>query len=214
MQAEAGASLISSAPKRSSSPSGARATTGPSVPLVATVALIAGVAIALDRLTKAWALDNLVPGVPQPFLGSVLQLTLLFNPGAAFSLGTGVTPLFTVIQAAVAVAVLVMMFRVRSGWWATGMGFLLGGATGNLIDRLTRPPGFARGHVVDFLQLPHWPVFNIADSCVVTAACVIAVAAFRGIPFRPDAADADADDRAAGAGPDTSHASNPETPHV
>ncbi|GAB96289.1 lipoprotein signal peptidase [Kineosphaera limosa NBRC 100340] len=137
----------------------------------------------LDQLTKMWALRELTPGVPRPLVGEILQLNLLFNPGAAFSLGTGVTPVFATIQAVVSLAIVVAAFRVGSAWWAVGLGLVLGGASGNLTDRLTRPPGFMHGHVVDFLQLPNWPVFNIADSAIVTAAFLLALTAFRGIGF-------------------------------
>ncbi|WP_226913341.1 signal peptidase II [Gephyromycinifex aptenodytis] len=136
-----------------------------------------------DQATKRWALASLTPGQIRPFLGEVLQFTLVFNPGAAFSLGTGITPVFTFAMAAVAVAILVSLRRLNSRWWALALGLLLGGALGNLTDRLLRPPGFAHGHVVDFLMLPHWPVFNVADSAIVTAAALIALAAFRGIDF-------------------------------
>lgn len=142
------------------------------VGLLAAVALVVYVA---DRATKSWALSNLEPGVPRDFVGTVLRLNLIFNPGAAFSLGTGLTPLFTVIQAGVTVAVVVACRRLVSWGWAATLGLLLGGVLGNLTDRLTRPPGVGVGHVVDFLQLPYWPVFNIADSCIVTAAILIAL---------------------------------------
>lgn len=137
----------------------------------------------VDQATKEWALASLTPGLAQPLIGEFLQLTVLFNPGAAFSLGTGVTPVFATIQAVVSLAVVVAAFRVGSTLWAFGLGLVLGGAAGNLTDRLTRPPGFGHGHVVDFLMLPNWPVFNIADSAICTAAGVLAVAAFRGIGF-------------------------------
>lgn len=137
----------------------------------------------LDRLTKLWALSSLDENVPQDFVGSLLRLRLIFNPGAAFSLGTGATPLFTVIQAVVSVAVVVAALRVGRLRWAIALGLVLGGASGNLTDRLTRPPGFGLGHVVDFLELPNFPVFNIADSAIVAAACLVALLSLRGVPF-------------------------------
>lgn len=153
-------------------------------PRLTVTVLVVGVAIwVLDRVTKSWALETLVPGVPREVFGSVLRFTLLFNPGAAFSFGTGITPVFSVVQAVVAVAVVVASLRVGSWLWAIGLGLVLGGASGNLVDRLTRPPGFGRGEVVDFLQLPHWPVFNVADSAICVAAALIAFAAFRGVGF-------------------------------
>ncbi len=122
--------------------------------------------------------------MPKDWLGSVLRLHLVFNPGAAFSLGTGVTPVFTIIQASVAVAVLVAARRVASWPWGAALGLLLGGVLGNLTDRLTRPPGVGVGHVVDFLQLPYWPVFNIADSSIVSAAIAVALLTAKGLSWR------------------------------
>lgn len=151
--------------------------------LVATVYVLAAVAIALDRVTKAWALRELPLGEPQEVLGTLLRFTLVFNPGAAFSIGTGITPVFTTVMVVVSVAVLVAAWRVASAWWAVALGFLLGGAVGNLIDRLTRPPSPGRGEVVDFIHLPNFPVFNVADICVSTAAVLVAVAVLRGLEF-------------------------------
>ncbi|NAZ82418.1 signal peptidase II [Kineococcus sp. R8] len=148
------------------------------------VGLLAGLALvvyALDQVTKVLAVARLEPGVQQPFLGELLQFHLIRNPGAAFSLGTGSTVVFTVIQTAVVIAVLVVARRVRSTAWAVGLGLLLAGAAGNATDRYLRAPGVGRGHVVDFLELPHWPIFNLADSSVVAAAVLIAVLGFRGV---------------------------------
>lgn len=205
MQAEAGASLISSStdsrPPSRDGRAGSRR-----VAAVATVLLLGAVVWGLDRLTKTWALAELVPGRRVPLLGDVLQLNLLFNPGAAFSLGTGITPVFTTIQFVVAVACVVAAWWVGSRGWAIALGLVLGGASGNLVDRLTRAPGFGFGHVVDFLELPHWPVFNIADAAICTAAVLIAVTAFRGIGF--DGSREGADDASThGDG----HRSSPET---
>lgn len=147
------------------------------------VLAIAACVYALDRVTKSWALANLTPGVPQEFLGDWLRLNLIFNPGAAFSLGIGLTPLFTIMMVLVSVAIVVSWRRLGSWGWAVALGLLLGGAQGNLTDRLTRPPGFGVGHVVDFLQLPYWPIFNIADSSVVSAAALVALLALRDVPF-------------------------------
>jgi signal peptidase II len=87
---------------------------------------------------------------------------------------------FTVVQTAVVVAVLVVARRVRSTAWAVALGLLLAGAAGNATDRYLRAPAVGRGHVVDFLELPHWPIFNLADSSVVVAAVLVAVLGFRG----------------------------------
>lgn len=168
---------------------------------LAWVVLVVGIAVyGLDRVTKSWALVNLTPGVRREWLGEILQLHLIFNPGAAFSFGTSATWVFTLIQAAVAVVILAVAPRLRSWAWALGAGLALGGATGNLTDRLTREPGFGVGHVVDFLELPHWPIFNVADSAIVAAAVLVAGATAFGVgPFRssPAAEEAQARDVAA-----------------
>lgn len=142
---------------------------------------LAAVVYLADRLTKMWALNSLVPGVRRPWLGEVLQLHLIFNPGAAFSFGTSATWVFTLIQAGVSIAIIVLAARLRTWPWVMGAGLALGGASGNLTDRLTREPGFGVGHVVDFLELPRWPIFNIADAAIVTAAAVVAFATMRGV---------------------------------
>ncbi|MDO5710358.1 MAG: signal peptidase II [Micrococcales bacterium] len=181
MQAEAGASLIDTDPTQPpGSPVSGR--DRPRRPALTAVVLAIGALVwGLDQAAKAWALSTLTPGVSQPLFGHVLQLNLLFNPGAAFSLGTNITPVFAAIQAAVVIAVVLVSRRVGSLGWAVGLGLVLGGAAGNLTDRLTRPPGFAHGWVVDFLALPNWPVFNLADSAICTAAVVLAITTFRGI---------------------------------
>lgn len=134
-----------------------------------------------DRLSKAWALAHLRPGEPRDLLGPLLRLHLTFNSGAAFSIATGATWIFTLIACAVVVVIVVTSRRLRSLGWAWALGLLLGGSLGNLTDRLVRAPGFGRGHVTDFLELPRWPIFNVADSCIVAAAVLIGLLALRGI---------------------------------
>ncbi|HET7303152.1 MAG TPA: signal peptidase II [Segeticoccus sp.] len=146
-----------------------------------TLVVVAGVVYVLDRLTKLWAVDSLTPGQPRDLVGSVLRLNLINNPGAAFSLATSATWVLTLIAVGVVAAIIYTARRLRSRGWAWALGLLLGGASGNLTDRLVRPPGFGRGHVVDFLQLPHWPIFNIADSAIVSAAVLIVLLALLGI---------------------------------
>ena len=160
-------------PRQESAPPAPRRRTG----LLLGVALIA---YALDQVTKVLAVARLAPGVQRPFVGELLQLHLIRNPGAAFSLGTGSTVVFTVVQTAVVLVVLVVARRVRTPAWAVALGLLLAGAAGNVTDRYLRAPSVGRGHVVDFLELPHWPIFNLADSSVVVAAVLIAVLGFRG----------------------------------
>ncbi|WP_432562779.1 signal peptidase II [Kineococcus sp. SYSU DK003] len=139
------------------------------------------VVYALDQVTKVLAVAHLTPYEPEPFIGDLLQFHLIRNPGAAFSFATGFTWIFTILAAVVVVVVVRMSRKLFSLPWALALGFLLAGATGNLTDRLLRQPGFARGHVVDFLQLPNWPIFNVADASICVAAVLIAVLAVRGV---------------------------------
>ena len=136
---------------------------------------------ALDQVTKALAVAHLDPARPVEVLGPLLRLQLVYNPGAAFGIATSMTWVFTVIATVVVVAVVRYARRLSSLGWGVALGLVLAGAAGNLTDRLAREPGFARGHVVDFLELPHWPVFNVADSAICTAAVLVAVLALRGI---------------------------------
>jgi signal peptidase II len=135
----------------------------------------------IDQLAKAWAVANLQPGQPRAVIGSVLQLDLTRNSGAAFSIATGATWVLTAIACSVVIFIVVVARRLGSRGWALALGLLLGGSLGNLTDRMFRAPGPGRGHVVDFIELPHYPIFNVADSAIVCAAVLIAFLAFRGI---------------------------------
>jgi signal peptidase II len=134
-----------------------------------------------DQLTKAWVTANLQLDQSRDLIGSVLRLHLIRNSGAAFSIATGATWVLTLIACSVVVFVVFTARRLGSRGWALALGLLLGGSLGNLTDRMFRAPGPGRGHVVDFLQLPHFAIFNIADSAIVTAAALIALMAFRGV---------------------------------
>jgi signal peptidase II len=171
MQATRGASL------NSSDPDGQRSVRRP-LGIFLGVALVAYLT---DVVTKVLAVRHLDPRDPVPVVGDVLQLTLVRNPGAAFSTGTSYTVVLSLVAVAAVVVVLFLSRRLGDRVWATGFGFLLGGVLGNLTDRVFRAPSFLRGHVVDFLQLPHWPVFNVADICINVAAGVIILQAVRGI---------------------------------
>ncbi|WP_277212816.1 signal peptidase II [Isoptericola croceus] len=142
---------------------------------------LAALVLAIDQLTKWWALMALAPGVPVPLLGELLQLRLVFNPGAALSLATGYTWVLTIVVVAVVVVILAALRRLGSRGWALALGLLLGGALGNLVDRLVRDPGFARGHVVDMIDYAGFFVGNVADIAIVAAAALIVVLSFRGI---------------------------------
>lgn len=149
--------------------------------LVLALTALSACVYVLDQVTKVLAVNRLEPGVSVEVVGEWLRLTLTRNPGAAFSLATGMTWVLTVIAIGVVVVVVRSARRLGSRGWAVALGLLLGGALGNLTDRLLRAPGVGRGHVVDFLQLPNWPVFNIADMAIVSAAVLIALLGFRGI---------------------------------
>ncbi len=134
-----------------------------------------------DLGTKVLAVARLAPGERVDVVGTWFSFYLSRNPGAAFSTGTSYTMLLTVVATVAAVVVSWLMRRVRSTGWAVAFGFLIGGVLGNLTDRIFREPGPLRGHVVDFLMLPHWPVFNVADMCINVAAGLIILQATRGI---------------------------------
>ena len=136
---------------------------------------------AVDQVTKWLAVDRLSGKPDKELIGDLLVLHLTRNAGAAFSTGTAYTELFTVLAIIAALVVLWLSRRIRNVGWAVAFGFLLAGITGNLTDRLLRSPGVLRGHVVDFLMLPHWPIFNVADVCINVAAALILIQAFRGI---------------------------------
>src|SRR5215469_8790331 len=119
---------------------------------------VAAFALVADIVTKTLVVAHLREGQPVHVLGDVLMFNLLRNPGAAFSVGTGDTIVFTARTAR----------NLRSTAWAITLGLLLGGALGNLADRIFRSPGFLRGHVVDWIEVTrYWPVFNLADSAIV-----------------------------------------------
>ncbi|GEN79227.1 signal peptidase II [Actinotalea fermentans] len=149
--------------------------------LVLWLVLLAVVVVVLDQGTKVWALSALTEGERTPLLGDLLGLTLVFNPGAALSIATGMTWVLTLAAIAVTVVVLKVSSRLGSRTWTVALGLLLGGAVGNLIDRLFREPGVARGHVVDFIAYADWFVGNVADIAIVAAAGLMILLGMRGI---------------------------------
>lgn len=144
-------------------------------------ALLAAFLYVLDQVSKALAEAHLEGRADVPVVGELLQLRLVYNPGAAFSLGTEYTVVLSCIAMVAAVAVVWFSRRIGSTLWAVALGFLMAGVCGNLTDRLFRDPGPLRGHVVDFLMLPNFPIFNVADMCINVAAGLILIQAFRGI---------------------------------
>jgi len=174
------------------------------------IAVLAIVVLAADQLSKYLAVDRLTEFESVEVFGEALQWRLVYNPGAAFSLGENVTWIFTIALAVVAcVIVFLAIARVRSRAWAVVLGLLLGGVLGNLTDRLVRDPGFGVGHVVDFILTPwmwFWTnpaIYNVADMFIVCGMIAVAVLVLIGINFDgtrgdaesqlPDDADTDAE---------------------
>ena len=157
-------------------------TGGPARRRVGVLVAVALLVYAADVISKVIVVATLNENVPVRVAGSLLQLDYLRNPGAAFSLGAdGYTIVFTLIAAAVIVAILRMARTLASGRWAVALGLLLGGALGNLTDRIARGPGPLRGWVVDFIQLPHWPVFNLADSAICCGGALMVLLTILGV---------------------------------
>jgi signal peptidase II len=149
-----------------------------------TIAILAVLVLAADQFAKNAAIAALPSERVVPIIGDFLQFYLVRNPGAAFSLGEGVTWVFTIALAVVACVIVYLgVRRVRSRLWAVVLGLLLGGVLGNLTDRLIREPGFPVGHVVDFISTP-WmmpAIYNVADMFIVTMMISVAVLVLFGL---------------------------------
>ena len=147
--------------------------------------LTALVVLVVDAVTKVVVVATMEheDHPPVHVLGDALQIVYTRNSGAAFSVGGGATILFSAVAVAVVVVIARAARRLVSRPWAVTLGLLLGGALGNLVDRILRDPGPFRGHVVDWIQLPHWPVFNVADSAIVVGGCLAVLLASRGVPL-------------------------------
>ncbi|GGK95890.1 signal peptidase II [Curtobacterium luteum] len=154
-----------------------------SVRAIAALAFAAVVVVAFDQTAKALVVAHLPYGQVVPVLGGALQFLYVRNPGAAFSFAVNMTWVFSIVSAAVVVAIVVFARRIRSMWWAIVLGMLLGGALGNLLDRLFREPGFGRGHVVDFISTP-WmmpAIYNIADSFICVSMVIFVLLVILGV---------------------------------
>lgn len=151
--------------------------------LVAVAALV----YVLDVVSKLLVVAHLTLGQPVHVIGGVLQLTYTRNSGAAFSIGWGYTAVFSLIAVGVILVILRLARRLYSAPWAVALGLLLGGAIGNLTDRIARAPGPFRGWVVDFIQVPHFAIFNLADSAITCGGVLMVLLAFRGL--HPDGTD-------------------------
>ena len=143
---------------------------------------MAGILWLVDFSTKVWAVNTLSTREPVKVIGSFLQLTFVRNPGAAFSFAEGFTIFFTLFAIVVFSVIVYFAPRITSKGWSWVLGLVLAGVLGNLTDRIFREPGFLRGHVIDWIQLPMWPVFNIADTAIVVAAGIAIVLSVRNIP--------------------------------
>ncbi len=139
------------------------------------------IVLTLDIVSKVTVVATLSSRPPVRLLGGFLTLLVSRNPGAAFSIGTSMTLVFSAIAIGVIVVILRTSRRIRSIPWAITLGLLLGGATGNLTDRIFRYPGLFRGYVVDWIEVPHWPVFNLADSAIVCGGILVVLLSARGI---------------------------------
>jgi signal peptidase II len=176
MQAARGTSLSDTTdPHPTGNPSSRRAR------LTLLFAAVAATAYVVDLVTKLLAVSQLSGRPDVDVVGELLVLHLTRNAGAAFSTGTEYTVALTCVAMVAVLVVVWLSRRVGSVGWAVALGLLLAGVCGNLTDRLFRSPGPMRGHVIDFVMLPHWPVFNVADMCINVAAVLILIQASRGI---------------------------------
>jgi signal peptidase II len=130
--------------------------------------------VAIDQLTKAWAVSALADG-SKHLVGDVVVFDLARNSGSAFSRFQGYTPVLAVLAIVITVFLARSLRQTTDRWTLIGLVLVLGGALGNLTDRLARSPGFLRGHVVDFVAIGWWPVFNFADSCITIGAIILVV---------------------------------------
>ncbi|HTW04417.1 MAG TPA: signal peptidase II [Streptosporangiaceae bacterium] len=179
MQAARGAPLTSGpagGPDRQDQPGAPR----PAAPRVRILICVAVLVLALDIVSKTIVVATLSDRTPIRLLGGFLTLREDRNPGAAFSIGTSMTIVFSAIALGVIIFIVRSARRIYSLPWAIALGLLLGGAMGNLTDRIFRSPAPFRGWVVDWIQVPHWPVFNLADSAIVCGGVLMVLLATRG----------------------------------
>jgi signal peptidase II len=144
--------------------------------------VVAAVVLICDEVSKILVVANMIQGDrPVTLIPDVLDLQLTRNPGAAFGFAAGATVIFTLVAVAVVIFIVRAARRLASTGWAWSLGLLLGGALGNLGDRLFRAPGPLKGHVVDWIHIHHWPVFNLADSAIVVGGILAVLLSLRGI---------------------------------
>ncbi len=143
--------------------------------------LVALLALVADIGTKFLVVARLEGKEPIELLGGAVTLAVSRNSGAAFSFAEGATVVFTLVAVGVTVFIVRTLPRLRSTAWAVSLGLLLGGAVGNLVDRLTRAPGIGRGAVVDFISVPHFATFNVADSAITVGAVLAVLLSLKGV---------------------------------
>ena len=157
------------------------------------------IVVTVDQLTKYLVIENLKPGQRIPLLGDLVNFVLVYNDSAAFSIGFGVTWIFTILSTVAALAIMWFAGKLETIGWSFAGGLALGGVVGNLIDRLIREPGFGQGHVVDFISIPfNFPIFNVADMAIVAVACIVVIRIMQGTslgkaPVAKDSGDTPAD---------------------
>jgi signal peptidase II len=137
--------------------------------------------VVADLATKTWIVHAYRDGRVSVVVPHVLDVEQSRNAGAAFGIATGLTVVLSLVAVAVAVVIVRESRRLRSRWWAVALGLLLGGAVGNLGDRIFRSPGILRGRVVDWIAVTHYPVFNLADSGITIGGILAVVLATRGL---------------------------------
>ncbi|GLW12192.1 lipoprotein signal peptidase [Microtetraspora sp. NBRC 13810] len=167
-------------PESAPPPEGAPATARRRLGVLSVIAVVIYV---LDLVTKVLVVEFIEGREPVQVIGEYLQFRVIRNSGAAFSIGTGMTIVFTIIATVVVIAILRTARNLRSLPWAVTLGLLLGGAFGNLTDRIFRSPAPFQGHVVDFIQVfpaTHFPIFNISDSSIVCGGILAVYLAWRG----------------------------------
>lgn len=145
--------------------------------------MIALAAVVTDCASKSLALRTLSTN-PKEILGSFLQLQLTSNSGAAFGLAQSATIFLSSLSFVAIAAIYIFSRSITSRPWGVALGFLLGGISGNLIDRIFRAPYLLHGQVVDWIRLPHWPIFNLADTSIVISAITIAILLFNDVKPR------------------------------
>ena len=158
----------------------------PSHRLYAVTIGLALLVILLDQGSKLWAENNLTVGESTPIIGDLLRFQLIYNPGAAFSIGVGYTWIFTIIAAIAVVAIAIFAWRVTSRAWAILLGLLLGGASTHFGDRMFRAPSLGQGHVVDFIGYGNLFIGNVADIVIVGCGVYGVILMARGVAFRKE----------------------------